>query len=132
GVAFVDLVCEGRTFGNIAKLLRLWTEQERLSWNAVRARVAWVCVVQKGAPDEAMWEPRTSRWTREVPRERIRCLSLDWKLWRYFGEEQPKRSDSLRPGDWGLDRVSSTRAAAEIARLEANRMSDALVREGES
>jgi hypothetical protein len=93
-VAFVDLVCSGDTFGNLAQLLRQYDED---LVDAVRERLRWVCIVS----DDYGWRTGHSRWTRAFAPEQIRRVTIDDDFWDFLGDEQEKTTESYSPDRWG-------------------------------
>ncbi len=123
-VAFVDLVFNGGTFESLLKVLRSWTGPR--DWAPLVRSLVWVCVVERDHPDYWPWEPGFSGWTELFFREQIRRVPIDWKLWRYLGEEQEKTTDAYTPARWD----PGSREARDEGRLPAARMARALFRLG--
>jgi len=127
-VAFVDTVFRGRTFGNLLKLLRHWVGGRPALWPAVRERLRWVAIVERGHPRYAPWDPGGCRWTRPFAPERLQRVFVDWRTWRYLAEDQPKTTPSHPPAAWGSARAR--RPPTEPERLQAARLARALFRHG--
>jgi hypothetical protein len=120
-VAFVDLVCSGATFGNLAAALR---EVAGARWPSVVQRLGWICLASSEHGD---WKPSDSRWTRQFP-DAVRSVTIDDQLWGYLGNEQEKTTPSYTPQRWGF---AASTEPLDGDRAEALRMARALYRLGE-
>jgi hypothetical protein len=125
-VAFVDLVYEGKTFGNLLGLLHTWTGPER--WPEVLERLRWVCLVADDSKVPA-WKPESSPWTGQLAPDSIRRVQLDLGLWAYLANEQPKTTDRYPANRWGS--ASSRRPSEDPDRVRAARLARTLFRLGE-
>ncbi|NUT91846.1 MAG: hypothetical protein HOY78_07415 [Saccharothrix sp.] len=108
--AFVDLVHEGSTYTNLYRVLRDWIEDERVAWDVVRRRLRFVGVTRrrKTSPKTWRWHQHAG-WTAELPASAIRNVSLDWGVWGWFGDSQPKLTRSFRSTLWADESVAQPR-----------------------
>src|SRR5436305_2233211 len=60
-VAFVDLIYNGHTFGNLVEVLREWTSPTQ--WGRLAGRLRWACLLEHGNPTSRPWSPGESPWT---------------------------------------------------------------------
>ncbi|BCY08104.1 hypothetical protein [Actinoplanes sp. L3-i22] len=126
-VTFVDVVDGGGTFTELYDLLRTWIRDERETWPVIRRKVRFVGVTiqQRTSPNTYRWA-QARQWTRELPADAVRSVSLDVDTWSYLGNTQQKLTRSLRPDRWladadGPDRGERTRQAlAEAVALVAH------------
>ncbi|HZX06530.1 hypothetical protein [Kribbella sp.] len=98
---FVDLVHEGSTFENLYAVLRRWSDDEHAQWDVIRRQLRFV-----GITARTKTSPKTWRWQQhagfaaELPASAIRNVSLDARLWSYFGDYQYKTAASFRRTRW--------------------------------
>lgn len=129
-VTFVDAVSSGRTFQQLAGILRDWADDERADWPAVRRRIRIVGLTWRRhtSPNTPRWQQR-AEWVRELPTGTIRNVSVDPAVLSYLANNQPKLTRSFSRDRWADEGVRSpgrderTRAAlAEaVAIVEAGR-----------
>lgn len=125
-VTFVDVVHGGSTFTDLFDLLREWIDEQGQPWPVVRRKVRFVGVTSrtKTSPNAYRWHQHAT-WTRQLPSRAVVNVSLDPRVWSYFGDHQVKLTGSFRPERWladvgGPDRDERTRQAlAEAAALVA-------------
>lgn len=125
-VAFVDVVDGGTTFTDLYDLLRDWIDEEREPWPVIRRKLRFVGVTvrRKTSPNTYRWQHEAA-WTRHLPAHAVVNVSLDGRVWSYFGDYQTKLTRSFRPDRWlaevdGPGRDEFTRQAlAEAAALVA-------------
>jgi hypothetical protein len=98
-LAFIDLVYNGDTFGNLLALLR--DEAGPELWPGLRERLRWVCILEHDNPTSPTWAPAESAWTTQVPGDAVRCVPISWELWRYLADDQPKTTVSHVARRWG-------------------------------
>jgi hypothetical protein len=122
---FVDLVYMGSTFENLYELLRAWIDEERAQWDVIRRQLRFLGITsrEKTSPNAWRWQQH-AEWTTELPASSIRNVSLDGRVWSYFGDYQAKTAASFRRTRWSDPEVGvpgrdeKTRyALAEAAQL---------------
>jgi hypothetical protein len=131
-VAFVDVVSRGATFTELFDLLREWIDDERQPWPVIRSKLRFIGVTSrtKTSPNTYRWQQHAA-WTRTLPARAVVNVSLDPRVWSYFGDSQIKLTRSFRPEDWlaaadGPARGERTRhALAEAVALVAHGRSQA-------
>ncbi|MGZ0146451.1 hypothetical protein ACXJJ3_05225 [Kribbella sp. WER1] len=142
---FVDLVHEGSTFENLYAVLRRWADDEHAQWDVIRRQVRFVGITarKKTSPNTWRWQQHAG-FAAELPASAIRNVSLDARLWSYFGDYQYKTAASFRRTRWTDPEVADPRrdektrmALAEAVKLVAaartpkvrRRLAELLVRE---
>jgi hypothetical protein len=126
-VTFVDVAHTGGTFGELYGLIRDWVEDERAQWDVIRRKIRFVGITSrtKTSPNTERWA-QLQPWTSELPSRSVMSVSMEPRLWSYFGDHQPKLTRSFTPERWvveadGPDRSERTRAAlAEAVALVAH------------
>lgn len=101
-VAFVDLVYLGGTFANLVAQLHDWVEEGAGGgWGTVREKLRLVGITSrtKTSPKTWRWHQHAD-WAALLPRRAIVNVSLDARLWAYFGNDQHKVSESLPAWRW--------------------------------
>jgi hypothetical protein len=107
---FVDLVSEGSTFENLYAVLRRWIDDDRAQWDVIRRQLRFI-----GITARTTTSPNTWRWQQhadfagELPAAAIRNVSIDGRLWSYFGNHQPKTAASFRRPAWSDPDVTDPR-----------------------
>jgi hypothetical protein len=132
---FVDLVHEGSTFENLYELLRDWIDEDRAQWDVIRRQLRFVGITwrDKTSPNHWRWQQH-AEWTTELPASSIRNVSLDSRVWSYFGNSQAKTAASFRRTNWSDPEVGvpgrdkQTRYALAEAALLVERGKSAEVR----
>ena len=131
--AFVDLVHEGSTFGNLYAVLRAWVDDERAQWDVIRRRLRFVGITRRTSTSPKTWRwQQHAPWVAELPASAVANVSLDPRVWGWLGNEQSKTAPSFRRTRWsqpdaaGPQRDDRTRSAlAEaVALVEAGRGTD--------
>ncbi len=114
GVAFVDLVATGGTFGRLAAVLLDWARDVGVDESAVRRRVRFTGITWRThtSPNTIRWHQR-AEWTRQFPPSAIKNASIDGRLWGYLGNLQQKVSPSNTPWRWATDELLSPPRASE-------------------
>jgi hypothetical protein len=114
---FVDLVYRGSTFENLYAVLREWIDDEHAQWDVIRRQLRFVGITwrTKTSPNTWRWQQHAD-FAGELPATAIRNVSLDGRLWSYFGNTQPKTAESFRRTRWSDSDVAEPRRAEE-ARL---------------
>ena len=101
GVAFVDVVDKGTTFGTLLDLLKSCCD-EATSWKEVLKRLHWVAVLPDPTTTDApTWKPSASPWTRHIRPTQITEVIMNADLWFYLADEQFKTTYSYPPILWG-------------------------------
>ncbi|MFG1623415.1 hypothetical protein [Kribbella sp. NPDC049227] len=105
---FVDLVFEGSTFGNLYAVLRRWIDDDRAQWDVIRRQLRFVGITArtKTSPNTWRWQQHAA-FAAELPAASIRNVSLDGRLWSYFGDYQHKTAASFRRTRWSDPEVAS-------------------------
>ncbi|TDW23074.1 hypothetical protein EV650_1924 [Kribbella kalugense] len=111
---FVDLVYQGSTFENLYAVLREWIDDERAQWDVIRRQLRFVGITwrTKTSPNTWRWQQHAD-FAGELPATAIRNVSLDGRLWSYFGNTQPKTAESFRRTRWSDADVAEPRRAEE-------------------
>jgi hypothetical protein len=110
-VAFVDVVAQGTTFGELFTVLREWIDEEHTQWDVIRRKLRFVGVTSRGktSPKAYRWQQHAS-WTRSLPARAVMNVSLPYHwAWHYFGDVQVKLTRSHRPEHWLADAESPDR-----------------------
>jgi hypothetical protein len=105
-VVFTDLVWTGGTFGTLLNLLRDWAADDGVAWVEVRRRVRFLGITmrEESSPKAWRWQQHAD-WTTDLPASAIRNVSLDARVWSYFGDDQPKLTRSFSREKWTADGV---------------------------
>jgi hypothetical protein len=103
-VCFVDLVHSGATFGRLSDELARWARDEGVDVNAMRRRVRFVGITERGknSPNAWRWFQRVE-WRKDYPRSALRGLSVPYWTWTTWGDIQEKTVPSHRQARWGSD-----------------------------
>ncbi|XVV04637.1 hypothetical protein ACQPW3_04265 [Actinosynnema sp. CA-248983] len=108
--AFVDLVHEGSTYTNLYHLLRDWIEDERAAWDVVRRRLRFIGITRRRKTSPKTWRwHQHAPWAADLPASAIRNVSLDWGVWGWFGDQQPKLTRSFKSTLWSDESVAQPR-----------------------
>ncbi|MET9311363.1 hypothetical protein ABZX12_06030 [Kribbella sp. NPDC003505] len=122
---FVDLVHEGSTFGNLYGVLRRWIDDEHAQWDVIRRQLRFVGITTrtKTSPNTWRWQQHAD-FAAELPASAIRNVSLDARLWSYFGNYQHKTAGSFRRTRWTAPEAADPRRdeRTRIALAEAVRV----------
>ncbi|HZG42478.1 MAG TPA: hypothetical protein VEY93_05915 [Longimicrobium sp.] len=103
-VCFVDLVASGTTFGRLSDELTAWGRDEGVDVNAVRRRVRFVGIPERGknSPNAWRWFQRVP-WRVDYPRSALRGVSVPYWFWRELGDWQEKTVPSHGWQGWRTD-----------------------------
>lgn len=120
----VDFVDSGTTFENIFGELRDWIADERAQWDVIRKKLRFIGITikTKNSPNTWRWQQQAD-WTAALPASAIRNVSMPYRMWSYFADEQPKLTRSFRREHWADEDVTrpqhdeGTRFALAIAKL---------------
>ena len=132
-VAFVDIICDGETFGKLLDFLFSWAKAERLDTRAVRRRLRIVGITTWYAKDPAARRWTTCRWKELEWATPFRAGLLkgvsvpDW-FWSYLGDSVEKVSRSNPPERWADPEMA--RPPRESNHVEALRSALALFESG--
>ncbi|MFI5692590.1 hypothetical protein ACIA58_12170 [Kribbella sp. NPDC051586] len=122
---FVDLVHQGSTFENLYAVLRRWIDDEHAQWDVIRRQFRFVGITArtKTSPNTRRWQQHAD-FAAELPSSAIRNVSLDARLWSYFGDYQRKTTASFRRTRWADPAVVDPPRdeASRIALAEAVRV----------
>lgn len=128
-VVFIDVVDRGSTFGNLSRLLHLWSDNSAV-WQQVRERLAWVAVISEKPPDgDSHWQPSRVPWTEDYAPAQVQRVFLKTSLWCYLADHQGKTTVSYTPRRWGNPDVGRPPDKGGV--LEAARGARELYRQGE-
>jgi len=107
---FVDLVYQGSTFENLYAVLRRWIDDDRAQWAVIRRQLRFVGITArtKTSPNTWRWHQHAD-FAEELPAAAIRNVSIDGRLWSYFGDYQPKTAASFRRQAWSDPDVTDPR-----------------------
>jgi hypothetical protein len=109
-LVFVDLVYGGATFAGLFRLLRVWSEDEAVTWSVVRTRLRFVGITRRTHTSPKTWRwHQHAPWTAKLRAGAIVNVSLDLRVWNYFGNEQTKLTPSFRRDLWSSASVRSPR-----------------------
>ncbi|WP_052675147.1 hypothetical protein [Amycolatopsis orientalis] len=105
---FVDLVYTGGTFTELYGLLREWIEDEREAWSIIRGRLRFlgITIREDTSPSAFRWQ-QTFDWPTELPANAVRNISLEWPVWNYLGNTQPKLTSSFPRPRWSDENGSA-------------------------
>jgi hypothetical protein len=100
-VVFVDVVYAGSTFTELYGLLRDWIDEDRGQWDVIRRKLRFLGVIARGrtSPNTWRWQQHVG-WTRQLPADAVRNVSLDGQVWKYLGNNQAKLTASFTPQRW--------------------------------
>ena len=103
-VALVDLVLDGFTFGNLVDLWLDWARSEGIDPAAIRRRLRFIGITEqkKTSPKTWRWQQHAA-WTRQFRPGMIKNISIDYFLWTYLADQQPKVQPSNPPWRWAAD-----------------------------
>jgi hypothetical protein len=102
--AFVDLVAQGETLGNLVKLLHRWSKESGIEWEAVRRKQRLVGITWQEQPNPKVWRWwQHAEWVTLMERGAIKNLAISRTLWAYLGDKQRKVTASYVPGLWAGD-----------------------------
>ncbi|WP_146088280.1 hypothetical protein [Actinacidiphila yanglinensis] len=103
-LALVDVVSAGSTFDAIHGELSAWIAESREPWAVIRRKLRYVGVTIRGrsSPHQWRWQqsPESVRWVRTLPAGHVVNVSMHWRTWSWFGNEQPKLHRSFPPSRW--------------------------------
>lgn len=115
-VAFVDLVCSGRTFHRLLLLIRGWAVEEKADWPAIQRKVRVIPLARRDdARPRPWWKHRAKPWRwREdagwiddlLRRGSLKEVSVDVRLWEYLADRQEKSTASYGPDEWGREEAA--------------------------
>ncbi|TCC37867.1 hypothetical protein [Kribbella speibonae] len=107
---FVDLVYQGSTFENLYGVLRRWIDDEHAQWDVIRRQLRFVGITSrtKTSPNTWRWHQH-AEFATDLPASAIRNVSLDPRLWSYFGDYQHKTAASFRRTRWADPEVADPR-----------------------
>jgi hypothetical protein len=124
---FVDLVFEGSTFENLYAVLRRWIDDDQAQWDVIRRQLRFIGITArtKTSPNTWRWQQHAD-FAADLPASAIRNVSIDGRLWSYFGDYQHKTAASFRRKAWSDPEVADPRrdkktryALAQAVRLVA-------------
>jgi len=99
-VAFVDVICDGETFGKLFDLLFAWTAVEGIDARAVRRRLRVVGITSWDPeyPSPATW--KELEWAMPFRPASLKGVSIASWFWNYLGNSERKVSRSNPPERW--------------------------------
>ncbi|MBC8137022.1 MAG: hypothetical protein H8F28_14165 [Fibrella sp.] len=132
-IAFADIVASGSTFHALIALLKRFSEESGVDWNAVRRKIRIVGVCRKEKTS-----PKTWRWQQHAPwlgnlmggSHCVKNVSINGELYHYLADYQPKTTSSYPSKCWGEPVCKE--AVYKPRRLAALRFARALYEAGTS
>ncbi|TDD59169.1 hypothetical protein E1263_16075 [Kribbella antibiotica] len=122
---FVDLVSGGGTFERLYAVLRQWIDDEHAQWDVIRRQLKFVGITgrRETSPNTFRWQQQAN-FAHELPASAIRNVSLDRRIWSYFGDYQHKTARSFRRNVWADPEAAEPRrdGKARLALAEAVRV----------
>lgn len=106
-VMFVDIVCDGYTFETIYKIIKQWSEHEKIDFAKVKLKIRFLGLtwrVHSARYAERWWKEYD--WPRELRSEAVKNIAIENYFWRYIGNDQQKVENSYRPKFWGKEEVT--------------------------
>ncbi len=100
-VAFVDLVYTGATFHSLILFLKLWSEDLNLNWQAVRAKIRLLGIVErrKTSPNTFRWQQH-KRWKNLLDARSMKNVSIKPSWWAHLGNDQEKATETFDETAW--------------------------------
>ena len=100
-VAFVDLICEGETFGKLLDLLVSWAVAGGIDPRALRRRLRIVGITEQyvGRGCQLGW--KELEWARPFRRGALKGVAIPYWFWTYLGDSEAKASRCNPPERWG-------------------------------
>ncbi len=100
--AFIDVVAKRTTYAFICDLLKFYSDQTNVAWDAVAKRLHWIAVLPTSEGlEEEPWKPSDSAWTSEFDSTRITTIDINTGLWFYLADWQIKTTNFYPPTHWG-------------------------------
>lgn len=117
--ALVDLVVEGTTFGLLVELWLDWAREEGINAAAIRRRLRFVGITkrEKTSPKTWRWQQHAP-WVGQFQPSMIKNISIDYDLWLYLANEQPKVEPSNPPWRWTMADPAPLRDEKTLAALQ--------------
>lgn len=118
GTALVDVVDTGETLGTLLTFLKKWSDDVRVEWRAVAAKIRIVGLTwrEKTSPNTWRWQQH-AEWVKRLRPREIKNVSVPPRLGTFLAAEAPKTSYSFTPSWWGDEDV--TRPARDHEAREA-------------
>ncbi len=102
GVAFVDLVADGGSFGNLVLLVQAWTAKVGAQWDVVRRKLRFVAITAEQQPYPGLGRLQDqAAGLQLVPRAAVTQISIDGRVRSHFGDHQAKVERRFHHGRWG-------------------------------
>jgi hypothetical protein len=100
-VAFVDLICEGETFGKLLDLLFSWAAAGGVDARALRRRLRIVGITEQyvGGGYQSGW--KELEWARQFRPGALKGVAIPYWFWTYLGDSEAKASRCNPPERWG-------------------------------
>ena len=100
-VAFVDLICEGETFGKLLDLLISWAVADGIDPRALRRRLRIVGITEQyvGGGCQSGW--KELEWAKPFRRSVLKGVAIPYWFWTYLGDSESKASRCNPPERWG-------------------------------
>ncbi len=120
-IALVDVVATGGTLGKLVALLLTWGEEEGIDPRAIRRRLRFVglTMMKHTSPNTWRWQQH-SEWARDFAPSSIKNVSVDYSVFCFIANTQPKVSETHPPPLWAaqlLGRPSYTPEQLEALQL---------------
>jgi len=91
-------------------VLRRWIDDDQAQWHVIRRQLRFIGITarRKTSPNTWRWQQHAD-FAGELPAAAIRNVSMDGRLWSYFGDYQPKAAASFRRHAWSDPDVTDPR-----------------------
>ncbi|WP_327291846.1 hypothetical protein [Streptomyces sp. NBC_01198] len=103
-LALVDVVHEGTTFDTVHGELAAWIAESREPWPVIRRKLRYVGVTVRGRTGPGHWRwqqsPESAAWVRTLPAGHVVNVSVPARVWRWYGDDQPKLHGSFPAARW--------------------------------
>jgi hypothetical protein len=96
----VDIVAEGRTYGELVRTWQSWAKEAGVSWAQMRRKLRLIGLTQrsKTSPKTWRWHQHVA-WPTMLPTRSIKNVSVDGVVWNRLAES-PKATNSFTPYVW--------------------------------
>ena len=101
GVAFVDCVGWGTTFGNLDETFEVLTKRREIRARTVSSKIRYVGLAKASLGWTHWRNDEESRGARFFAQGRAGVVSISSQLWRHLADRSPKTTDSYTLGQWG-------------------------------
>ncbi|MBA0050602.1 hypothetical protein E0L36_06730 [Streptomyces sp. AJS327] len=103
-VALTDVVSSGTTFDVLHRELARWIGESGEPWPVIRRKLRYVGVTVRGktSPNHRRWQQSagSAPWVRTLPAGHVVNVSLEFEVWGWLGNWQPKTAPSFARDRW--------------------------------